>query len=100
MLRRHQSRPGIQVFCFTGLLALVVVGVFAEGGTGQTTVPVHASPAQLASAPLLSPTPTCLPLWSTISNPPEESRLLTLESIATLSENNAWAVGYQRINAG
>src|SRR5438552_15099338 len=98
MFYGHQSRPRSVVFWFVGLLALLAAGIFAEGSSTGTAVPAHASPANAPVSPLLTPTATCLPLWSTVSNPPENSQVFTLESIATLSANHVWAVGFQLRN--
>ncbi len=99
MFRTHRLQRGSFVLWSIELLALVVVGIFVAGSLVRSAVPVVASPASYTS-PNITPTPTCLPQWTSVANPPESSQIFTLESVATLSASNVWAVGYRGRDIG
>src|SRR5262245_55402024 len=103
MSYKHLARRGFLPFWFVGLLVLVSAGLLAAGSSEQNAHLFQTSSGVARAAPFdtstptsgPTSTPTCLPGWFPVSNPPESSGTLTIESIAVLSATDIWAVGHQ-----
>ncbi len=68
--------------------------VFNITETGcQTPTPTYTPTNPLTDTPTITPTPTCGPAWSVVDSPNPGSTRNILYGVASIADNNAWAVG-------
>jgi hypothetical protein len=82
------------VMLLFGAVVSASAALAAVSGTnlGRFRQSTNKQPA--AQQPLLSPTATCIPSWGVVASPNVGSDSNYLNSVAAISANDAWAVGY------
>src|SRR4051794_20485419 len=95
MLHKRSSSRRFLTYWFLGFVVLAATFVVSSSAQGNPLARSWPPVAGAAPNVTSSPTPTCLPSWALIGNPPESSGTLTLESIAAISPTDVWAVGHQ-----